>query len=151
MLQPDPNERPSADDCLSKFPLRSPSFQAASQAPKRSRHHLSTIREDPLAKIPSSVQERKRARFEESESSIQPEHQILDLFGSQWLRNSLCVGSYLAEQAQGDKAELDLSEPKLPSGRTDISGDGRMTMDTAELSRAIKGEREPRGWGHEDS
>ena len=151
MLQPDPKKRLSADECLSRFLLHGPSFSTATQASKRRRYQLSTIREDPLATIPPSTQERKRARLEQSESNIQPEHQILDIFGSRWLKNSLCVGSHLAAQAQEDEAELDLFESKSHSGRTDVSGDGRMAIETLELSRDIEGERDLGGYVPEDS
>ena len=126
MLQPDPIKRPSADECLSKFPLQGPSTQAS----KRRRYQLSTIREDPLAMIPSSAQGRKRARLEQSENNIRPEHQTLDLFGSRRLRNSLCVGSHRLALAQDDEVELDLFDSKL--------------------SRGIEGERDG-GWVPEDS
>ena len=152
MLQHDPKKRPSADECLSKFPLQGPSFPMATQASKRRRYQLSTIREDPLAMISSSPQERKRARLEQSESNIQLEHQILDLFGSRrWLTNSLCVGSHLAAQAEEDEAELDLFESKSHSGRTGVSAEGHITVETLKLSRGIEGERDLGGWVPEDS
>jgi serine/threonine protein kinase len=147
MLQPDPKKRPSADDCLSQFPSCSSSFPAAMKASKRGRHQLSTIQEGPVSKIQMSAEPRKRARPDQSESKVQPEDEILDLFGSGWLRNSLCVGSQLAGQVEGDEAESDLFESNFCSRGTTLSGQAHLTAETIALRRSIESERDP---GYQD-
>ncbi|KAH6666088.1 hypothetical protein B0J14DRAFT_568674 [Halenospora varia] len=147
MLQPDPKKRRSADDCLSRFPSCGSSLPTTMKALKRGRYQLSTIREGPITKIPTSAEPRKRARLDQSESKVQPENEILDLFGSRWLKNSTCVGSQLAAQEEGDEAELDLVESNFYLRGTTLLGQAHLTAETIALRRSIESEREP---GYQD-
>jgi hypothetical protein len=139
MLQPDPKKRPSADDCLSKF-LSYSSGLPTMKALKRGRYQLSTIREPPVTKIPTSAEARKHAHLDQSKSKVQPGYQILDLFGSRRPRNSPCVGSQLAAEAEGNKAQLDLFKSNFSRGAI-LTRQAHSTAETA-LRRSIEHEED---------
>jgi hypothetical protein len=83
-----------------------------------------------------SAEPRKHARKDQSDTIAQPEDQILDLFGSRWLRNSFCVGSQLAAEVRGDEAEWDSFESTL-SGQANLTAGA----ETVPSCRSIESER----------
>ncbi len=86
-----------------------------------------------MTSMPLSAVPRKRVRVNHSQSNVRPEDQILDLFGSAWLKNPLCVDSYLVDQANGDEAELDLFESTFHSRVMNLSGQACVAAETATL------------------
>jgi len=73
MLQPNPQKRPSAKECLLKFPDMSSTHTGSIRLSKRERERLSTIQEETVIETSLEARPRKRARVTRCESSLNPE------------------------------------------------------------------------------